>query len=100
KEGSYLIPLPGGTMNMLPRALYGTVTWEEALKNTLTTPSPKELTAVRIADKQFLIAAVVGAPALLAEPRESMREGNIVDAIEKGSFAFRKMFETKIQYLD
>jgi diacylglycerol kinase family enzyme len=28
-----------------------------------------------------------------------MREGNIVDAIEKGSVAFRKMFETKIQYL-
>jgi diacylglycerol kinase family enzyme len=28
-----------------------------------------------------------------------MREGNIVDAIEKGSVAFRKMFETKIEYL-
>ena len=28
-----------------------------------------------------------------------MREGKIVDAIEKGSLAFRKMFETKIQYL-
>jgi len=28
-----------------------------------------------------------------------MREENIVDAIEKGSVAFRKMFETKIQYL-
>ncbi len=27
-----------------------------------------------------------------------MREGNIVDAIEKGSVALRKMFETKIQY--
>ena len=53
----------------------------------------------RIADKQFFIAAIVGAPALWAEPRESMREGNIVDAIEKGSVAFRKMFETKIQYL-
>ena len=23
EEGPYLIPLPGGTMNMLPRALYG-----------------------------------------------------------------------------
>jgi hypothetical protein len=28
-----------------------------------------------------------------------MREGDIVDAIEKGSVAFRKMFETKIPYL-
>ena len=99
EEGSYLIPLPGGTMNMLPRALYGDVTWEEALQNTLTAPSLKVLSGGRIAGKQFLIAAIVGAPALLAEPRESMREGNIVDAIQKGSVAFRKMFETKIQYL-
>jgi diacylglycerol kinase family enzyme len=99
EKGSYLIPLAGGTMNMLPRALYGDVTWEEALKNTLTAPSLKVLSGGRIAGKQFLIAAFVGAPALLAEPRESMREGNIVDAIEKGSAAFRKMFETKIQYL-
>ena len=99
EKGLYLIPLPGGTMNMLPRALYGDVAWEETLKNTLTAPSPKMLSGGRIAGKQFLIAAIVGAPALLAEPRESMREGNIVDAIEKGSVAFRKMFETKIQYV-
>ena len=99
EKGPYLIPLPGGTMNMLPRALYGDVTWEESLKNTLAAPSLKVLSGGRIAGKQFLIAAIVGAPALLAEPRESMREGNIVDAIEKGSVAFRKMFETKIQYL-
>ena len=99
ENGPYLIPLPGGTMNMLPRALYGDVAWEESLENTLAAPSLKVLSGGRIAGKQFLIAAIVGAPALLAEPRESMREGNIVDAIEKGSVAFRKMFETKIQYL-
>jgi len=99
EKGSYLIPLAGGTMNMLPRALYGDVAWEEALKNTLAAPSLKVLSGGRIAGKQFLIAAIVGAPALLVEPRESMRKGNVVDAIEKGSVAFRKMFETKIQYL-
>jgi diacylglycerol kinase family enzyme len=97
--GAYLIPLPGGTMNMLSRALYGDVLWEDALENTLTAPSLKVLSGGRIAGKQFLIAAIVGAPALLVEPRESMREGNIADAIEKGSVAFRKMFETKVQYL-
>ena len=99
EKGSYLIPLPGGTMNMLPRALYGDVAWEETLRNTLTAPSTKMLSGGRIAGKHFLIAALVGAPALWAESRESMREGDIVDAIEKGSVAFRKMFETKIQYL-
>jgi diacylglycerol kinase family enzyme len=98
-KGPYLIPLPGGTMNMLPRALYGDEAWEESLKNTLAAPSLKVLSGGRIARKQFLIAAIVGAPALLAEPRESMRDGNIVDAIEKGSVAFRKMFKMRIQYL-
>jgi diacylglycerol kinase family enzyme len=99
ERGLYLIPLPGGTMNMLPRALYGDVSWEDALKNTLAAPSAKVLSGGRIADKQFFIAAILGAPALWAEPRESIRKGDIVDAIEKGSIAFRNMFETKVQYL-
>jgi diacylglycerol kinase family enzyme len=99
EKGSYLIPLLGGTMNMLPRALYGDVAWEESFKNTLAAPSLKVLSGGRIAGKQFLIAAIMGAPALLAEPRESLREGNIVNAIEKRSVAFRKMFKTKIQDL-
>jgi diacylglycerol kinase family enzyme len=99
EKASYLIPLPGGTMNMLPRALYGNVSWEEALKKTLTAPSTKVLSGGRVANKRFFIAAIVGAPALWTQPRESMREGNIADAIKKGSVAFRRMFETKVQYL-
>jgi diacylglycerol kinase family enzyme len=99
EKGSYLIPLPGGTMNMLPRALYGNVSWEEALKKTLTAPSIKVLSGGRVANKRFFIAAIVGAPALWTQPRESMREGNIADAIKKGSVAFRRMFEAKVQYL-
>jgi diacylglycerol kinase family enzyme len=99
EKGSYLIPLPGGTMNMLPRALYGNVSWEEALKKTLAAPSAKVLSGGRVANKRFFIAAIVGAPALWTQPRESMREGDIADAIKKGSVAFRRMFETKVQYL-
>src|SRR6266699_3201087 len=99
QQGPYLIPLPGGTMNMLPRALYGDVSWEDALENTLTAPSAKVLSGGRVADKQFFIASIVGAPALWAEPRESIREGDIADAIEKGSVAFQNMLETTVQYL-
>jgi diacylglycerol kinase family enzyme len=99
EKGSYLIPLPGGTMNMLPRALYGNVSWEEALKKTLAAPLAKVLSGGRVANKRFFIAAIVGAPVLWTQPRESMREGNIAYAIKKGSVAFRRMFETKVQYL-
>jgi diacylglycerol kinase family enzyme len=99
EEGPYLIPLPGGTMNMLPRALYGDVSWEDALKNTLAAPSVKVLSGGRVGDKLFFVAAIIGAPSLWVEPRESIREGDIIGAIEKGSVAFQKMFETKVQYL-
>jgi diacylglycerol kinase family enzyme len=99
REGLYFIPLPGGTMNMLPRALYGDVSWEDALKSTLVAPSVKALSAGRVADKLFFVAAILGAPSLWVEPRESIREGDIIRAIEKGSVAFQEMFETKVQYL-
>ena len=99
EKGSYLIPLPGGTMNMLPRALYGNVSWEDALKNTLAVPSARVLSGGRVAGKQFFVAATVGAASLWAEARESIREGEMADAIEKGGIAFQNMFERKVQYL-
>ena len=59
---TYLIPLPGGTLNVLPRALYGDSSWQEALKETLANPLTKELSAGRVGNKLFFVAAVVGAP--------------------------------------
>ena len=86
-------------MNMLPRALYGDVSWEDALKNALAAPAVKVPSGGRVAEKQFFVAAIVGAPTLWVEPRESMRKGDIVGAIKKGSVAFQKMFEAKVQFL-
>ena len=77
EKASYLIPLPGGTMNMLPRALYGDVSWEEALKNTLADPVIKILSGGRVEDNQFFVAAIIGAPALWVEARESLRERTV-----------------------
>lgn len=98
KPGCYLIPLPGGTMNMLPRALYQDLSWEDALENVLTAPSIKCLSGGRIGDRQFFVAAILGSPSLWVEPRESIREGDFLAAIKRGRVAFKKMFETKIQY--
>jgi diacylglycerol kinase family enzyme len=94
----YLIALPGGTMNMLSRALYGDLSWEDALKKTLAAPLPKILSGGRVADKQFFVAAIVGAPALWVQARESVREGAIIDVIDRGRVALQNMFETKVQY--
>jgi diacylglycerol kinase family enzyme len=98
RAGSYLIPLPGGTMNMLPRALYGDVSWQDALKNTLADPATKVLSGGRVADKLFFVAAVIGAPALWVETRESIREGDVRGAVEKGVVALQRMFDNKVQY--
>src|SRR4030095_4855893 len=52
----------------------------------------------RAMERLFFVAAIIGAPALWAESRESIREGDIGDAIEKGKVAFQNMFGTKVQY--
>ena len=98
KTGIYLIPLPGGTLNVLPRALYGDSSWQEALTDTLANPLTRELSGGRIGDKIFFVAAVVGAPGLWMEAREAIREGEIVNAVRKAGVAFEAMFDTNIQY--
>ena len=95
---TYLIPLPGGTLNVLPRALYGDSSWQEALKETLANPLTKELSAGRVGDKLFFVAAVVGAPGLCMEAREAIRKGDILTAVGKAGVAFQAMFDTTIQY--
>jgi diacylglycerol kinase family enzyme len=95
---TYLLPLPGGTLNVLPRALYGDSSWQQALKETLANPLTKELSGGRVGDKLFFVAAVVGAPGLWMEAREAIREGDILNAIGKAGVAFEAMFDTTIQY--
>ena len=85
-------------MNMLPRALYGDLPWEEALKNTLAAPSARTLSGGRVANKRFFVAAIVGAAALWVEARESVRDGGFLDVIKKGKLALQNMFETKLHY--
>jgi diacylglycerol kinase family enzyme len=98
KIGTCLIPLPGGTLNVLPRALYGDLPWQETLTQTLANPLTKELSGGRVGDKIFFVAAVVGAPGLWMETREAIREGDILNAVEKAGVAFEAMFDTTIQY--
>jgi hypothetical protein len=96
--GTYFLPLPGGTLNVLPRALYGDSPWQEALKETLANPLTKELSGGRVRRNVFFVAAVVGAPGLWMEAREAICEGDILNALAKAGVAFEAMFGTTIQY--
>jgi diacylglycerol kinase family enzyme len=95
---TYLLPLPGGTLNVLPRALSGDSSWQETLKTTLANPLTRELSGGRVGDKLFFVAAVVGAPGLWMEAREAMRKGDILNVVGKAGIAFGAMFDTTIQY--
>jgi diacylglycerol kinase family enzyme len=98
ETSSYLIPLPGGTMNILPKSLYGNDSWQEVLRKTLANPVVKEVSGGEVNGEKFFIASIFGAPALWAEVRESLRSHDLGRAIEKGKVALDTMFAAKIKY--
>src|ERR1700743_1402107 len=67
KAGVTLIPLPGGTMNMLPKAIYGERDWERALSDTLAGPALKTIGGGEVDGRRFFCAGIFGPPALWAE---------------------------------
>lgn len=97
-SGPYLIPLPGGTMNMLPKALYGDVEWPQALAATLAAPAVQPVNGGRIDDHLFYCAAIFGDPSRWAEAREAVREGDLGKAAEQGLEALNKAFGRGLSY--
>lgn len=90
--------LPGGTMNMLPRALYGTGDWKKALRRTLEEGEPRRVAGGAIGEEYFYCAAIMGAPALWAPAREAIREGQLREAWSKARLAFRRAFSGRIRF--
>lgn len=98
KMRTLLIPLPGGTMNMLPKALYGNRTWQDALRDTLSAPHAREISGGSANGVQFFIAAIVGGPTLWTHAREALRTGDLPEAIARGMHAFTNMLAKKVRY--
>ena len=98
RAGKLLVPLPGGTMNMLPRALYGERTWAAALADTLAAPVVHDISGGRIGAKLFFCAAILGAPSLWADARESIRRVEIVEAVKRAGKAIRRSGVEPLSY--
>lgn len=98
EAGPLLIPLPGGTMNMLPKALYGTADWPSALKATLAAPEIKTVSGGDAEGHRFYCAAIFGAPSLWADAREAVREGDLVEAAKRAVTATRRSLSDAIDY--
>ena len=84
---------------MLPRALYGDISWQDALEKILAAPSAKVISAGRVADKQFFVAAVVGAPTFGQKPENLYVKEILLMLSKRGASLSKSMFKTKVQYL-
>lgn len=75
-----LLLLPGGTMNLLPRAIHGEKAWDQVLRDVMAEPKRIDLSAGSVNGHLFYCAMLAGAPAQFAEVRESLRRGDIAKA--------------------
>lgn len=97
-EGPLIAPLPGGTLNMLPRALYGELPWREALAAALDHGVERPVCGGRIGGRAFYVAAIVGSPALWGHAREAVRAGRLAEAWRCARYALRRAFNGEIHY--
>lgn len=97
-NGPLIAPLPGGTMNMLPKALYGTTDWKEALRTILTDGEPQHVSGGEVDGHPFYCAAILGAPALWAPAREALRGGKLKLALTHARRAWRRAFSGRIRF--
>ena len=98
-DGPLVAPLPGGTMNMLPKALYGTADWKAALRSALEEGEPRFVAGGRVGGQEpFFCAAIFGSPALWAPAREAMRTGKLKLAWTYARRALKRAFSGRIRY--
>ena len=97
-DGPLIAPLPGGTMNMLPHALYGPVNWRDALASALSEGIVRPVSGGEIGGKTFYVAAILGAPALWANAREALRARKYRQAWISGRIAASRAFAHKLHY--
>ena len=101
-DGPLVAPLPGGTMNMLPKALYGTGDWKAALRVALEEGAPQCVAGGRVDDGDlshaFFCAAIFGSPALWAPAREAMRTGRLRLAWLYARRAVKRAFTGRLRF--
>ena len=98
-DGPMVAPLPGGTMNMLPHALYGAIPWPEAMANCLKGGQARMISGGEVNGRLFFVAAILGSPALWAPAREAARAGRADLALLRARRALRRAFSSRLRYV-
>jgi diacylglycerol kinase family enzyme len=97
-DGPLVAPLPGGTLNMLPRALYGERSWRDALILALAEGIERAVSGGEIGGRHFYCVAILGSPALWARAREAARAGKLSRAWRQAVEAFHNAFLTHLRF--
>lgn len=97
-DGPTIVPLPGGTMNMLPHAVYGVRPWAEALRMALEEGQERDLGGGCVDGHRFLVAAILGSPALFAPAREAARDRKVKLALLRAKRALTRAFTGRLRY--
>lgn len=94
-----ILPLAGGTMNMLPRMVHDEVEDRLAcLQAVLAAPAVITLNAGEVEGRRFYVGALLGGLTRLAGPRESLRKADIVKAVTEFSEADAFSLDTPMRY--
>jgi diacylglycerol kinase family enzyme len=96
--GPLVAPLPGGTMNKLDQALYGTKPWREVLFGALTDGQRFWVPGGEVGGRAFFCSAVLGSPALWARSREAFRASRYSHAWRHAIIAFRRAFQARLRF--
>jgi diacylglycerol kinase family enzyme len=97
-DGPLIAPLPGGTMNMLPHAVYGLRPWPAALRLALEQGYEQTIGGGEVEGHDFLVAGIFGSPALWAPAREAARFGKPKLAWLRARRAMRRAFQGRLRY--
>lgn len=82
-DGPAVLPLPGGTMNLLPQIVHGQdKDWRACLEDAFWRPSEKPIPAGEVAGHRFYVGALLGNLSHMVEAREAMRDGNLFGAAQ------------------
>lgn len=99
RDGPLIAPLPGGTMNMLPHALYGERPWQEVMRDCLGEGEARMISGGELGGRPFFVAAILGSPALWATAREAARDGRLDLAFARARRALRRAFSRRLRYV-
>jgi diacylglycerol kinase family enzyme len=85
-------------MNMLPHAIYGQRSWQDALTHALRDGVERPIGGGEIDGARFMVAAILGAPALWAPAREYARFGMVRKAVRSARLALGRAFSGRLRY--